>query len=1084
MKLDSAIRILIVIAFAVVMTRLLGMTIVDRTFFDRIQVKVENLVYLDVTFGHEIARNMAGLEKTPGAAPSAEQLHAMKDIVLNLVKGIDHASPSHRELNQAILELWAGVQTKADHWQRYLLDRSEGRQEIAREHLRQIIETPMHHLVSRIRQASQKIVDEQDQQATWNRFLLYFSAMVLLGLLFYLMYQHHRAERQQQRMMRAVDATADAIILTDIEGRIEYVNPAFTGLSGWTREDVVGKKHSAVDGAQTEAQRQESLRVLNQGKEWRDTFLKRKKPKSGQKEGLPYWCQETIAPVLDSHGKPDGYIHVHHDITELKEVQGQLLSAKQVADSANRAKSDFLANMSHEIRTPMNAIMGMTELCLHTETTPKQRDYLVKIDAASRSLLRIINDILDFSKIEVNRLEMEHIPFSLETVLNSLIAIVSLKAQDKGLELLIKVDPALPKNLIGDPVRLEQVLINLSNNAVKFTETGEVLVTAEEEKRTEEKVTVRFSVCDTGIGMNDEQMGRLFQTFSQADASTTRKYGGTGLGLAISRRLAQMMGGDITVHSVVGEGSVFAFSATFGLADAEERASRILVPTVDLKGMPVLVIDDNASSLEIMQLMLESFSFDVTAVPSGAAGLKALVEAERRQRPFRLVITDWKMPVMDGLETAVLILGHEELRQIPRVMMMTAFDDKQVRKQAANCQLDGFLAKPISQSVLFDSIMQVFGDEQSIEKRRDAAQPGGRSAPRTLMAIPGTSVLLVEDNEINQQVATELLQMADFQVTVAENGALAVDAVSKQTFDVVLMDLQMPVMDGHEATRRIRENPDCDRLPIIAMTADALSGERERCLASGMNDFVTKPIDINALFATLRQWIPDNMVEKEPAAPSPSGQPDDEDDLPVMAGIDARAGLSKLGGNRQIYRNLLRKFAENHGRAGVELRTLLDTGKKSEAKRLVHSVKGLAGNIGALALQQASLSLESVLDGEERAELSSHLERFETLVVAISRTISDAIGGAANRMENGGGNGGAIDRAALLEQLRTLEPHVLKRKPRPCQPILDGLTAAAWPPELFGSMQNLDRFIRKYKFNEAKEVLATLMAALEAPGDG
>ena len=945
MKSDSIIRIFIVIAFAVVMTRLLGLATEERAVFDRIDRSVENLVYLDVAFDHALVRARFGLHKADDQAVGRVQ--AMQRVSQSLLQNSDHALPSHETLNRAILGLRDGVQKKAELWRQFSAAKNAGQATLADRYVQRLIDLPIYPLVSRVRQASQDLVDQQVKEATWNRFLLYFSSMVLLSLLFYLMYLQHRTERQQQRMMRAVEATADAIVLTNADGLIAYINPAFTALTGWTPGEVAGRKQGILGCDQTDEQCQKMLAVLAAGKEWRDTSLKRKKPKPGAKEGLPYWCQETIAPVRDSKGKTDGFIHVYHDITELKEIQGQLQAAKQMADAASQAKSDFLANMSHEIRTPMNAIMGMTALCLHTETTPKQRDYLEKIDVSSRSLLRIINDILDFSKIEVNRLEMEHVPFNLENVLNSLTAIVSLRAQEKGLELLINADMALPMTLRGDPMRLEQVLINLANNAVKFTESGEVLVMAELVDETEGEATVRFSVRDTGVGMSGEQIGRLFQTFSQGDASTTRKYGGTGLGLAISQRLVRMMGGDICVQSVVGEGSIFSFSATFGKADDAGSGAQPFAPSLDLSGMSVLVIDDNRSALEILRPMLESFSFEVTTVQSGAAGLQTIEEAERNDHPFNLVITDWKMPHMDGLETAVRILAHTGISQIPRIIMMTAFDDQEVRKQADNCQLDGFLSKPVSQSVLFDTIMRVFGEKGSQRSGPLQGQHRKRQRGKSLVAVAGTTVLLVEDNAINQQVAKELLELAHFSVTVAWDGKQAVEAVAQATFDVVLMDLQMPGMDGHEATQHIRENPAFDALPIIAMTADALVGEKERCIASGMNDYVTKPIDVNKLFLTLAQWLPGKLLEVDPAVAKGSSEAAGRDlPLPDIPGIDMTLGLQKLGGNQHIYRNLLVKFSENHHRAGGELRAFFGYRSHWRCQTFAPQHQGAGGQCG------------------------------------------------------------------------------------------------------------------------------------------
>jgi two-component system sensor histidine kinase/response regulator len=594
----------------------------------------------------------------------------------------------------------------------------------------------------------------------------------------------------------------------------------------------------------------------------------------------------------------------------------------------------------------------------------------------------------------------------LET-LDNVANVITVKAQEKeNLEVLFYLDSQVPNFLVGDSLRLNQILINLGNNAVKFTEQGEIVLSARVIERLDNKVTLQFSVRDTGIGMTAEQQNRLFQAFSQADTSTTRKYGGTGLGLTISKRLVNMMGGEIWTESKPGQGTTFNFTADFGLG--KQTVKKRFEPSPDLRGLKVLVVDDNATSREILQDILESFSFEVDLA---ASGKEALAEIERtdNDQPYELVIMDWKMPGMDGIEASKRIKGHRKLTNIPAIVLVTAYGREEVMRQADEIGLEGFLLKPVNSSVMFDAIMQALGKEIQDGSRADREK---EPSSGDLGTIAGARVLLVEDNEINQQVAQEILQGAGLIVTVANNGREGVDAVMKNPYDAILMDIQMPVMDGYTATRKIREledriqrtenrrqkeevgsrNGEVGRkkleadfisefriptshfrsVPIIAMTAHAMAGDEQKSLQAGMNGHVTKPIDPNQLFAALRKWI-EPPAERTGLAESagleapvePDRRVPDEETLPEsLAGFDLAAGLARLMGNKRLYRKLLVDFGSKYTEAGREIRAALDAKDFDQAHSLVHNLKGLAGNLEAKDLQAATVALEKLVKGQ------------------------------------------------------------------------------------------------------------------------
>jgi two-component system sensor histidine kinase/response regulator len=739
---------------------------------------------------------------------------------------------------------------------------------------------------------------------------------------------------------------------------------------------------------------------------------------------------------------------------ELEARADELHLAKQAAEAATKAKSDFLANMSHEIRTPMNAVIGMAHLALRTALTPKQEDYLNKIQRSANSLLGIINDILDFSKIEAGKLHMESVDFGLDEVLDNVATIAGVKAQDKKLEFLMDTAPEVPMALVGDPLRLGQVLTNLCNNAVKFTEAGEIVLATEMVEKDEQWVMLRFSVRDTGIGVTPEQKQKLFEAFTQADSSTTRKFGGTGLGLTISKHLVNMMDGDIWVESEPGKGSNFIFTAKFGLTG--RVTGRHLEPSLDLMGMRVLVVDDNSSSREILQTLLASMSFEVSVAASAEEGIAELAKAAKG-RPYQLVVMDWKMPGMDGIEASEIINRHSDIPRKPKIIIVTAYGREELMLRSEKIGVDGFLLKPVSQSMLFDAIMAAFGKEVPELERQARA---GTAAAQELDKIRGAKVLLAEDNAINQQVAQEILENAGLEVSIANNGKEAVAMVKERIYDAVLMDIQMPEMNGFEATREIRKwesvsaNADTDVLktrktieedsdlkseiegqpsvfspqsselprssvqhqvssiqhpiPIIAMTAHAMAGDRERSLAAGMNDHVTKPIDPGQLFAALQKWIkpaverivvpkglPASGGSPVPDAPAQAVQAKtNADGLPEsLPGFDLAAGLARLTGNKSLYRKLLLDFGANYGGAAAEIREALAVKDFNRAHGLVHNLKGLAGNLAAVDLQAAAVAMEKLVKGQA-AETASDKELHRKLT-----DLQEALGQALDAVQ-------------------------------------------------------------------------------------
>ncbi len=745
-----------------------------------------------------------------------------------------------------------------------------------------------------------------------------------------------------------IDSMQEALIVLSPEGRMVRANKAAVDLLGYEKHDLLGQQMEKIVSREPSGDDGES------GDIWKDYFSGTTEKTFLSRHGRRIPVLFSAAMMWDGLKAFQGVVCVAQDITNRKKQEQELIEARRVAEESNRMKSEFLANVSHEIRTPMNGIIGMTAMALETELTEEQRDYLGTIQRSADALLDIINDILDFSKIEAGKLSLEAIRFNLRLTVEGVVETIAPQASAKGLELACFVSPEVPSMVKGDPGRLRQILLNFGSNAIKFTHKGEVVVRVELGEDQGDRVTVLFAVTDTGIGIPREKQDVIFQAFVQADGSTTRLYGGTGLGLSITKSLADMMGGKIGVESEVGKGSRFWFSAPFEKQKEEEIAPD--KPRLDIKDLRALVVDDNETNGVILVKTLERLGCKAEAVTNGAEAIRTLKAAAREEDPFQILFLDMQMPGMDGEHTATIVRHTPGISEIP-IIVLTSVGRRGEVSHLRELGCDGYLIKPIRQSFLLDAIDAV------LSVRDDA----GRTKDRTVVTrhtvrekkFRDARVLLVEDNPINRKVAVALLKKEGYRVDTVENGRLAVEAAGCNPYDMILMDMQMPEMDGVEATRLIREKEGPDRRAVIvAMTAQAVSAGRDRCLEAGMDDYLSKPLDPKEVSRILGRWLKAKVgssgrrQEERRAAPVP-------DTGETGEVIELKSVMARFGDDREFYRELVGDFLNYVPGKIEELEEALQADDRETVQGIAHNIKGTAGNLGARKVFSTALRIEN-----------------------------------------------------------------------------------------------------------------------------
>jgi PAS domain S-box-containing protein len=912
----------------------------------------------------------------------------------------------------------------------------------------------------------------------------------------------HESLAQENEELNVIFETAEFGILLLRNRTIVRANAAMDAIFGYESGGMIGQTTASWYVTDTDNQ----AMVAGYEKMWRGEMNNQEMPLYRKDRSSTFYAR-MCGRAIDRSDPTRGTVWMIEDISIRKQQEVELKIARDKAQEAAQTKSDFLANMSHEIRTPMNAIIGLSNLVQKTELNPRQRDYVQKIHQSGKHLLGIINDILDFSKIEAGKLTVEKIDFSLQSVLDNVLTLVAEKAHAKGLELIFNIAADVPQRLVGDALRLSQILINYANNSVKFTDKGQIEIVLRIDERKDDELQLYCAVRDTGIGLTPDQIKLMFQSFQQADSSTTRKYGGTGLGLSIAKKLAELMNGTVGVESVAGEGSTFWFTGWLGVS---HQAPHYRNPVHNLRAKRILVIDDNEAASIVLVDLLEHMGLEVMAAASGEAALECIQQQAVVGKPFELLLIDWQLSGIDGVETARRI---KELNiPLAHMVMVTGYDTDSLLPLAAAIGINQVLLKPVNPAKLAEALMSFYANDA--QPHSLGLEPQGKSLLELVSSIAGSNILLVEDNEINQLVATELLAEGNVTVEVANNGKDALDMILARPthWDVVLMDMQMPVMDGVTATIEVRKTISAEQLPIVAMTANAMVQDKEKCMAAGMQDFVTKPIDPDILWETLLRVIRPKAKIQETIVLTKVSQIGSNATVsssavvvanlnatnaaasvlakatvatpsvltpvvPVVIeqfvlptgiqGLDSALGLRRVSGKIVLYETILRKYIAGQATVVDELRAAVENQDFELAKRLAHTTKGVSGNIGATEVQDIAAEIEAGLgEGVDAVVILDQLTVLHSALAPLLQSLAACLPQDAKTVAV------TIDREKLAE-LRAQLTDFLKADDSQAADLFEehaSLFKAAWPEQF----KSLETDLKNFDFDQAFQTLEAI----------